>query len=201
MDDEALMNPYLVSDDRRDLVADKAELERGFRETFENKLPGEVEIRIPDIFDLGDFWDWELKPFCPESMLPVGWKLPPMPTLSSWTPPPPSESLPPQPSRPLVPAASQQAPKGYWGTTHVRSELICRQSDESLGLELRCGETVPPNARRVYIVAPGDGLGAIAQKFYGDPRKLTKIYAANRTSIGPPPRYMIHPGTVLVIPE
>jgi hypothetical protein len=209
MVDETLKDPYLGSDDRRDLVTAKAELERTFREAFENKLPGEVDIFIPFIdLDDADFWDWELKPFCPESMLPSGWKLPmpdlsvgtplpPLPDLSVGTPPPPSEPSPPRPSPPLVPATSHRAPKQLWGTTNVRSELVCRQSDESLGL--RCGETVSPGARRVYIVAPGDTLHAIAQKFYGDPRKFHKISAANKTIIGP--KNTIHPGDVLVIPE
>jgi hypothetical protein len=103
------------------------------------------------------------------------------------------------PKAPPAPNPGMLAPREYWGTTHVRSELQCGVTGEDH--KLRCWETVPANARRVYVVAPGDGLGLIAQKFYGDPGKMGRIYSANSKTVGPPPQYMIHPGQALVIPE
>jgi nucleoid-associated protein YgaU len=35
-------------------------------------------------------------------------------------------------------------------------------------------------SHQVYIIRPGDTLGKIAMRFYGDAREWKKIYAANR---------------------
>jgi nucleoid-associated protein YgaU len=49
-----------------------------------------------------------------------------------------------------------------------------------------------------YTVSPGDSLGAIAQRFYGDAGKFTQIFEANRAILGSPDR--IRTGQRLVIP-
>jgi hypothetical protein len=56
-----------------------------------------------------------------------------------------------------------------------------------------------PTPTTTHTVAPGDTLSKIAQQYYGDPSLWTRIYAANRSVIGPNPN-LIFPGQTLVIP-
>jgi nucleoid-associated protein YgaU len=60
----------------------------------------------------------------------------------------------------------------------------------------------PPEARpeRTYTVRPGDSLWKIAKRQYGDGNDWSRLYEANRETIGANPD-LIHPGQVLVIPE
>ena len=55
----------------------------------------------------------------------------------------------------------------------------------------------PPPAPRTYTVASGDTLWAIAERFYGDGNKYTKI--ASASGVANPD--LIHPGQVLTIPD
>ena len=50
-----------------------------------------------------------------------------------------------------------------------------------------------------YVVRPGDSLWTVAAGHYGTGRDWTRIYAANRTTVGPDPD-VIRPGQRLVIP-
>lgn len=50
-----------------------------------------------------------------------------------------------------------------------------------------------------YTVNPGDSLGAIAQKFYGDAGRFMQIYEANRMIVASPDRIKV--GQRLVIPN
>lgn len=51
----------------------------------------------------------------------------------------------------------------------------------------------------VYVVQPGDTLGGIALKYYGDANKYMKIFEANRDILDNPD--LIKPGQELKIPE
>ena len=51
---------------------------------------------------------------------------------------------------------------------------------KSLASTERGGGSFAAPSRQVYIVRPGDTLGKIAQRFYGDAKEWKKIYAANR---------------------
>jgi nucleoid-associated protein YgaU len=57
----------------------------------------------------------------------------------------------------------------------------------------------PPAGVKTVVVGPGDTLGKIAKKVYGNAALWTKIYQANQGVIGPNPN-LIKPGQKLVIP-
>ncbi len=59
----------------------------------------------------------------------------------------------------------------------------------------RAGESVQYN---FYTVGPGDSLGAIAAKFYGDAARYNNIFEANRTRLSSPDKLRV--GQRLVIP-
>ncbi|MFZ5688682.1 MAG: LysM peptidoglycan-binding domain-containing protein [Bacillota bacterium] len=52
---------------------------------------------------------------------------------------------------------------------------------------------------KVYVVKPGDSLYKIAKLQYGDASKLSAIYEANKSTIGPD-KNLIRPGQKLVMP-
>ena len=52
----------------------------------------------------------------------------------------------------------------------------------------------------IYTVSSGDSLSKIAKKLYGDANAWTKIYEANKTTIGDNPD-LIRPGQRFVIPS
>lgn len=62
---------------------------------------------------------------------------------------------------------------------------------------------LPPAAQaagtKTYTVQPGDSLSRIAQTYYGNANSWTKIYDANRQTIGGNPN-LIRPGQKLVVP-
>ena len=58
--------------------------------------------------------------------------------------------------------------------------------------------TIPPKAKE-YTVKSGDCLSAIARQVYGDASKWTKIYEANKETIGGNPN-LIYPGQKYTIP-
>ena len=60
-------------------------------------------------------------------------------------------------------------------------------------------ERTSPPAAQTYTVVKGDCLWKIAQKFYGAGAQYTKIYEANKGTIGSNPN-LIYPGQVLTIP-
>lgn len=55
-----------------------------------------------------------------------------------------------------------------------------------------------PSAR-TYTVVSGDSLSKIAKRIYGDMKRWTEIYAANKSVIGDDPD-RIEPGQVLTLP-
>src|SRR5262249_22797634 len=56
--------------------------------------------------------------------------------------------------------------------------FVQRQSLGAMGSAK--GSSFGSRSRQVYQVRPGDRLGKIGQRFYGDAREWKKIYAANR---------------------
>ena len=56
-----------------------------------------------------------------------------------------------------------------------------------------------PAAQRTYTVAPGDSLGKISEKLYGDWSQWKRIFEANRDQISNPD--LIHPGQTFIIPD
>lgn len=56
-----------------------------------------------------------------------------------------------------------------------------------------------PVGPKIHIVSKGESLSSIARIYYGDMAKWSKIYAANKATIGSNPN-LIHPGQKLVIP-
>lgn len=58
----------------------------------------------------------------------------------------------------------------------------------------------PEKKEKTYTVKSGDCLWNIAKKFYGNGSDYTKIYNANKGTIGKNPN-LIYPGQVFVIPE
>lgn len=58
----------------------------------------------------------------------------------------------------------------------------------------------PAPSPRTYTVQTGDTLWNIAEHYYGNGALYPKIYDVNRAAIGDDPN-LIHPGTVLIIPE
>jgi hypothetical protein len=102
----------------------------------------------------------------------------------------------------MAPPRQQLAPPDMQGKTLTEPELQCRNDLE--GHRLICDDgngTKPSKPRTIYIAKKGDGLAIIAKKFYGDEKQFKKLYEANRARVGRPPTYLIHPGTMLVIPE
>jgi nucleoid-associated protein YgaU len=60
--------------------------------------------------------------------------------------------------------------------------------------------TVTSSTTDEYVVEPGDTLRSIAERVYGDAAQWSRIYDANRTTIGPDPD-TISAGTHLRIPR
>jgi nucleoid-associated protein YgaU len=63
----------------------------------------------------------------------------------------------------------------------------------------RDGETEWDETDRMYLVAEGDTLSAIAKKFYGQANSRWRILDANRDVIDDP--YYVEPGSMLRIPK
>ncbi len=69
-----------------------------------------------------------------------------------------------------------------------------------LGLPPLKSDAPPQSAgKKTYTVQPGDSLSRLAQSFYGNANDWSKIYDANRQTIGGNPN-LIRPGQSLVIP-
>lgn len=77
-----------------------------------------------------------------------------------------------------------------------RSESFAGGKGVEVRVVQRAGQTEQYN---FYTVQPGDSLGAIARKFYGDARFYTKIFDANRQFLSTPNK--IRPGQRLSIPK
>lgn len=74
------------------------------------------------------------------------------------------------------------------------------QIADTQGLEVRLVQAVQGQTEaRFYTVQPGDSLGAIAIKFYGDVNDYPRIFEANRQVLNSPD--LIRSGQRLVIPE
>lgn len=56
-----------------------------------------------------------------------------------------------------------------------------------------------PPKEKMYVVKPGDSLYKIAKKTYGNGSQYTKIYNANKNTIGKNPN-LIYPGQKFIIP-
>ncbi len=72
------------------------------------------------------------------------------------------------------------------------------QSAPASGPAVPAAATSAPTSQRTYKVQPGDSLIDIARKLYGDGRKHTAIFEANRRVMRNP--YDLRPGMLLVVP-
>lgn len=73
-------------------------------------------------------------------------------------------------------------------------------SGDGTGVEVRVVQRAAETEQyRFYTVAPGDSLGAIAVKFYGNATYFERIFEANRGKLSSPNRIMV--GQRLVIPD
>ena len=70
---------------------------------------------------------------------------------------------------------------------------------EGAGHRLAARAIVPDEPDEIYIVQPGDTLGRIAQRIYGEFRLWTIIFEANRDKISNPG--LIRGGMELLIPK
>jgi nucleoid-associated protein YgaU len=61
------------------------------------------------------------------------------------------------------------------------------------------GRTADTVARRQHVVAEGETLYGLAQRYYGDGERFVELYRANRDVLHRPER--LEEGTVLVIPD
>lgn len=82
-------------------------------------------------------------------------------------------------------------------------EILNRQKAEARVKELeaevaRLQQELAQAQVRTYVVKSGDSLSKIAQQFYGDAKRWTEIYEANKDKIKDP--NLIHPGQELRIP-
>jgi hypothetical protein len=77
------------------------------------------------------------------------------------------------------------------GTLTVTTDTICIQPNSDMPVSCE------PSVSKRYKVGRGEGLSIIAQRVYGDPSKWQMIAAVNGIK---PPKYMVYPGQVLVIP-
>jgi nucleoid-associated protein YgaU len=77
------------------------------------------------------------------------------------------------------------------GTLTVTASTICIQPNSDMPVSCN------PSVSKTYKVGRGEGLSMIAQRVYGDSSKWQMIAAANGIK---PPKYMIYPGQVLIIP-
>lgn len=120
------------------------------------------------------------------------------PKLSSWLPTLPSLTTPRLPLFGAPPLfthpAARPAPPNPPGAGTVREETVCWRPNSDY-INPVC------TTYKTYVVKNGDTLWDLAQKFYGDSKKFTKIYEANRGVLGPQqnkPRLL--PGQKLTIP-
>ena len=60
------------------------------------------------------------------------------------------------------------------------------------------GAPVPPPGARIHVVASGDSLSRISQRYYGSPNRWQEIYTANAEKLGP--NGVLRIGTELRIP-
>lgn len=75
-------------------------------------------------------------------------------------------------------------------------QVETQQQSDTNGLNNRPNTQTTPKS---YTVVSGDCLWNIAKKYYGDGSQYTKIYEANKGTIGSNPN-LIKPGQKLVIP-
>lgn len=61
------------------------------------------------------------------------------------------------------------------------------------------GDASPGRFAGTYVVVEGDSLSKIAKRHYGDGKKWSRIYEANRDLLKDPD--LIYPGQILRIPE
>jgi len=96
-------------------------------------------------------------------------------------------------------------PRGGYGdinysiTLVQAREIIVRKSSEAAASPEKTTRRPSPPAAQTYTVVKGDSLWKIAQKFYGKGSDYTKIYEANKGTIGANPN-LIYPGQVFTIP-
>lgn len=92
---------------------------------------------------------------------------------------------------------------GIFGTTQDTprpdfSNLRGGSSSTARTAKSSSGDASTAPTERLYIVAKGDSLSAIAKRFYGDGSRWRWIYDANRDLIEDPD--LIYPGQRLRIP-
>jgi nucleoid-associated protein YgaU len=99
-------------------------------------------------------------------------------------------------------------PEGRVDTAVLLATLVARSQEADLGegdaadpgAEADVAALPGPSAGDVsYTVQPGDSLGALALRFYGDAARYTVIFEANRRSLSAPDRIAV--GQRLVIPR
>lgn len=76
--------------------------------------------------------------------------------------------------------------------THITLRKVPDETPQS-------GANAPGSGGRTYTVKRGDNLSKIAKAFYGSGALWSRIYEANRETIGKDPN-LIYPGQVLIIP-
>ncbi len=88
-----------------------------------------------------------------------------------------------------------------YSVTFIRAKQIkiVKNSDETKEETAKEAERTSPPQAQTYTVVKGDCLWKIAQKFYGSGAQYTKIYDANKDTIGSNPN-LIYPGQVFTIP-
>ena len=88
---------------------------------------------------------------------------------------------------------------------HLRAQVTALQAEQSRASASAAIQRLTPPAAamqpaiRTYRVAQGDALSKIAAKVYGDPKRWTDIYEANRALLRTPQDMRL--GQLLVIPE
>jgi nucleoid-associated protein YgaU len=75
--------------------------------------------------------------------------------------------------------------------------ITSAQRAESLAPEPVYTPAVQPDAR-THVVAPGETLASLADRYYGDSQRAGEIYSANRDQIRDPEQ--LHEGQTLIIP-
>lgn len=83
------------------------------------------------------------------------------------------------------------APEPALVAEHTRVETSVDDADLAYSTA-----TVPP--AREHVVAAGETLAGLAQRYYGDPTRAADLYAANRDRIRDPEQ--LHAGQTLIIP-
>ena len=105
----------------------------------------------------------------------------------------------PKPSK-SVDELAREVINGDWGNGEDRKNRLTAAGYNYREVQNRVNEMLAPKAPayETYTVRSGDTLSGIAYRFYGAYSKWQKIYADNKSTIGPSPN-LIYPGQKLKI--